>query len=152
MSESGIVDAAEIFAASAHKGQLYAGEPYIYAHLAKVVEVVKGLTDDPDAIVIAWLHDVLEDTKVTVDQLDEWVGHKITEQVVLLSRKDSEEEYLKQLTKLSESGKLVKLADIIVNLGHLPTYKGNKRAYGDKKILELKALFGYFGGTGLLWV
>lgn len=55
----------------AHGGQLYAGKPYIDAH---VTEVVHRVTSDPrgsneDAAVVAWLHDVLEDTPFRMHHL-----------------------------------------------------------------------------------
>lgn len=56
-------------AAEAHKGQKYGTRDYI----DHVADVGRRVTMDPraglDHIVVAWLHDVLEDTDVTMDAL-----------------------------------------------------------------------------------
>jgi (p)ppGpp synthase/HD superfamily hydrolase len=67
-----IHDAARL-AANAHYGQdrKYTGDPYI-VHPAAVATMVNAVEGRCDAIVAAaWLHDVLEDTKITVAHMQE---------------------------------------------------------------------------------
>ena len=61
-----IVKAKEI-ATEAHEGQKRSdGKPYI-THPARVAAAVKDRLKP-----IAWLHDVVEDTRVTLDDLKKW--------------------------------------------------------------------------------
>lgn len=63
---SGLVDVAMAWARAAHEGQAdKAGQPYI-GHPARVAARVAG--DEP-AQAVAWLHDVVEDTAVTLSDL-----------------------------------------------------------------------------------
>lgn len=55
----------------AHQGQVdKAGNEYLTAHLADVVR--RFPFSDTRARVVAWLHDVIEDTDVTAEQLRDW--------------------------------------------------------------------------------
>ncbi len=63
------ITAAQQVASDAHAGQTdKAGRPYL-DHPRRVAAHVAGTTDDPDAVAAAWLHDVVEDTAITLDQL-----------------------------------------------------------------------------------
>src|ERR1044072_1282783 len=46
----------------------YSKQPYD-VHLKAVAGLVAGVTDDPEMIAAAWLHDVVEDTPVTLDDV-----------------------------------------------------------------------------------
>ena len=58
------------FATNAHEGQLrkYTDVPYII-HPISVAFIVASVNDDPDVIAAALLHDILEDTNNTIDDL-----------------------------------------------------------------------------------
>ena len=57
------------FAEKAHRGQIRrSGEPYI-THPLKVAVILAEFELDCETILSALLHDVLEDTSVTADQL-----------------------------------------------------------------------------------
>ncbi|MBU0727133.1 bifunctional (p)ppGpp synthetase/guanosine-3',5'-bis(diphosphate) 3'-pyrophosphohydrolase [Patescibacteria group bacterium] len=57
------------FAKKAHEGTLRnSGDPYIQ-HPLEVAKILLDLRPDEDSLVVALLHDVLEDTDVTVDDL-----------------------------------------------------------------------------------
>jgi (p)ppGpp synthase/HD superfamily hydrolase len=61
-----LVELARDIATRAHQGQTdKAGAPYI-SHPARVAARVAG---DPEAEMVAWLHDVAEDTSVTLEEL-----------------------------------------------------------------------------------
>ncbi len=56
------IAAAEQVAATTHAGQTdKAGHPYL-DHPRRVATRVATITNDPDAVAVAWLHDVVEDT------------------------------------------------------------------------------------------
>ena len=64
------IRAAEALARRWHAGQVRKGDGAPYAtHPARVAELVRGCTDDPDAQAAAWLHDVVEDTPMTPERL-----------------------------------------------------------------------------------
>src|SRR5947207_760549 len=68
-------------AVQAHDGQLRAsGEPFI-VHPIAVAETVAEWGLDYEAIVAALLHDVVEDTGITLGQITESFGSKVAELV-----------------------------------------------------------------------
>lgn len=73
------------FAIKAHQdiGQVrkYTGEPYYY-HCNNVAEIVRSVAGSDDMVAAAWLHDVLEDTPVTSEDL---VKEFSTDVVVLVT-------------------------------------------------------------------
>ena len=72
-----LIDRARQFASAAHRnvGQLrkYSGQPY-EEHLRKVAEIVSRATDDAEMIAAAWLHDVVEDTPTTIEDVERAFG------------------------------------------------------------------------------
>jgi myo-inositol-1(or 4)-monophosphatase len=78
MMES-ILDKAIVFAVQAHSGMVRKGTktPYIL-HPLEAAAIVATMTDDEEVIAAAVLHDVLEDTPVTVNQLTEEFGQRVT--------------------------------------------------------------------------
>lgn len=65
-----LLDRAIIFATRAHSGTYRKGTniPYI-VHPIEAAAIVATITDDPDMIAAAVLHDVVEDTDATVDEI-----------------------------------------------------------------------------------
>lgn len=68
------------YAEEAHRGQMrkFANEPYI-AHLVRVMETVREYTQDSALLSAALLHDVLEDTRVTEEELGEFLNNIMDE-------------------------------------------------------------------------
>ncbi|MFK5984104.1 MAG: GTP diphosphokinase [Pseudomonadota bacterium] len=65
------------FSNLAHSGQVRAsGEPYVF-HVISVAEILISLKLDTESIIAALLHDVIEDTEVTFEQLQEKFGDEI---------------------------------------------------------------------------
>lgn len=79
---------AEIFAIAAHGNQQYGFHPY-YKHLSDVARIVHKYCDHADdfddAMTLAWLHDVLEDTQVKPEQIIQVFGQEIATYCQLLS-------------------------------------------------------------------
>ncbi len=73
-----MIQKAAAFAAKAHEGMMRKGSriPYIY-HPMEVALIVATLTDDPEVIAAAYLHDVLEDTNVTPLELEQEFGKRV---------------------------------------------------------------------------
>ena len=68
--DSSLLDKAIVFAAKAHKDTERRGKgfPYI-AHPLEAMAIVATMTNDQELLAAACLHDVLEDTDVTYDEL-----------------------------------------------------------------------------------
>jgi (p)ppGpp synthase/HD superfamily hydrolase len=75
-NNSNIINEAIFFAVKAHEGTFRKGKktPYIF-HPLEAASIVSTMTDSPDIIAAAVLHDVLEDTDITYDYLKEKFGH-----------------------------------------------------------------------------
>ena len=77
-----ILDRAIIFATGAHSGAFRKSSkiPYI-AHPMEVAAIAARMTDDIEVIAAAVLHDVIEDTDTTKEQLEREFGKRIVELV-----------------------------------------------------------------------
>lgn len=81
------------FATDAHEGQLRKGTqiPYIL-HPLETAAIVGTLTVDDEIIAAAVLHDVIEDTDTTVEQLKEQFGERVA--ALVKSESENKREYL----------------------------------------------------------
>ena len=112
-----VLPRAREFAAKNHKGQVdKAGKPYI-EHLARVAASVAKFGYVTEAV--AWLHDVVEDTDVTVRDIRREFGDSIGDAVAILTRPDKMfyREYIEAITHYGNSHAItVKKADLMDNL------------------------------------
>lgn len=98
-----------------HAGQMYGSDPYT-KHLFEVSESVARGTTDERLIVVAWLHDILEDTACTDALLFSLFEDNVVKAVIAMSRGDcSKEEYLEQV-KANPMARIVKIHDSLCNL------------------------------------
>ena len=112
-----LTNKALVFAYNAHHGQLdYNGIPFIFhpLHLAEQM-------DDEISCCAAILHDVVEDTDCTLEDLRKEFPEEVVEVVALLTHEDSAEycntdywDYIRRI-KVHPIAKKVKLADIAHN-------------------------------------
>lgn len=108
-----ILAKAEEIARRAHEGQREesTGDPYI-RHIERVVDMVQG----EYAKAVAWLHDVLEDTNVTlIDLRCAGISDSVLNAVAALTHKDgrSYAEYIEHLKRWNDPLALaVKIADL----------------------------------------
>ncbi|GAC1528468.1 MAG: HD domain-containing protein [Marmoricola sp.] len=112
-----VVLLARKIAAEAHAGQVdKAGEPYL-THPARVAYRVRAAGGPPEAEAAAWLHDVLEDTRITAEQLRKLgVPTSVITAVDSLTRRGGEPyDALIRRAKAHPLGRLVKKADIADN-------------------------------------
>jgi len=122
-----IVLGAKKFAQEKHKNQKRKDGVTPYSdHLEGVVNRLKNLgVTDKDVLCTAWLHDIIEDTDVTFDQINERFGREIAVMVLSLSKdqnipkKDREMQYINQLKDAPLKTKIIKLCDISANLKDL---------------------------------
>lgn len=123
-----VISLAEQIARKAHEGQKrYDGTPYI--EHPKAVASMLGSNPEYYEIQAAWLHDVLEDSKITTDDLRaNHVDEIVIRAVVALTKRDGEpyEDYLERV-KENVYAKRVKIADMLHNLSDTPTKNQVKR-------------------------
>ena len=108
---------AYLFAEEAHSGQGYGTYSYMY-HLEAVYKKTKQLFEtDPVMLKVSYLHDTLEDTDTTYEQLRSKFGQEVADAVVVLTKtKDmTRKQYLQRFEKESLPWK-VKVADCLCNL------------------------------------
>lgn len=76
--DTSLLDRAIIYAVHAHQGVERSGKgfPYI-VHPLEAVSIVATMTNDQELLAAAVLHDVVEDTPVTVDELRKEFGERV---------------------------------------------------------------------------
>jgi (p)ppGpp synthase/HD superfamily hydrolase len=113
------------FAWSRHQGQFrkYTKERYVH-HSIDVAELVKTVTHTDNMIAAALLHDVVEDTNTTLEDIENNFNAEVAELVRMLTnighandglRKHRKAKDKEHLSKASPEAKTIKLADIIDN-------------------------------------
>lgn len=112
--------AAEVYATRMHEDQLdKAGQPYI-DHLRRVAERMPT----SDLRIVAWLHDILEDTYTSLAQIKDAFGPEIGAAVDAITRRPVEH-YSDYIRRVGENpmARAVKIADLIdnSNLSRLPS-------------------------------
>lgn len=112
-----IVALAREWCFTAHDGQVdRAGCPYAF-HPQRVAEAVAArLGADHPAVAVGWLHDVVEDTEVTVAQIEEVFGPDIAAAVDAVSKRRGEhvDDYYARVLA-NEWAYAVKIADVADN-------------------------------------
>jgi (p)ppGpp synthase/HD superfamily hydrolase len=112
-----------------HKDQVRKGSvPYPYmTHLFAVAMIVSDYTTDEDTIVASLLHDTLEDTDYTPEELEDDFGGTVKELVLAVTEPPREDpgrdgyetqkkQYIKQLKEAPERALIIATADKIHNM------------------------------------
>ena len=121
-----LVSEAADLAARRHTGQQRKGrgnEPYVN-HLAEVADLLSIATDGTDAELVAagWLHDTIEDTETTREELAQKFGERVAALVVevtddmSLPKNERRQKQIVDAPKKSPGAKLIKIADKISNI------------------------------------
>ena len=126
--DSSLLDRAIVFAVRAHQGVERKGKgfPYI-VHPMEAVSIVATMTSDQELLAAAALHDVLEDTNTTVDELRKEFGERVALLVeaesdirIEGSRADSwhqrKQAAIDRLARASHNAKIVALGDKLSNM------------------------------------
>lgn len=127
-----MIEEAFRFACCAHLGQKrkYTGCPYIEHPLA-VAALVAAVEDDPEVVAAACLHDVVEDTPVSLEEIAQRFGARVAAlvaEVTDVSRpQDGNRKVRKALDKehlaaASPAAQSIKLADLIDNTSTIIYY------------------------------
>ena len=139
------------FSRAAHHGQMrQSGDPY-FSHPIAVARVLTPLHIDVQAIIAAPLHDVVEDTGTTTEQVAEKFGKPVAELVDGLSKLDriqfetredaQAENFRKMLLAMARDVRviLIKLADRLHNMRTLESMPLDKRERIARGTMEIYA-------------
>ena len=124
-----VLDRAIIFAVKAHSGTERRGKGYPYiVHPLEAVEIVATMTKDQELLAAAALHDAVEDTDVTIEQIRAEFGDRVAELVASesdempagVSEEDSwhsrKQAAIDRFAKASREAKMVALGDKLSNM------------------------------------
>ena len=124
-----VLDRAIVFAVKAHSGTERRGKGYPYiVHPLEAVEIVATMTNDQELLAAAALHDTVEDTDVTVEQIREEFGDRVADLVASesdtfeegVSEEDSwharKQAAIDRLGKAGREAKMVALGDKLSNM------------------------------------
>jgi len=158
-----IIDRAYIFSAKVHDGQVrLSGEPYLYHPLA-VAGILADMKLDVVSVAAGLLHDVIEDTHATLEEINEMFGKETTHIVsgvtklsVLPFDSSSQarqaESIRKMILAMADDIRviLIKLADRLHNMRTLRFHSEAKRKKIAKETLDIYAPIA--GRLGIYWI
>jgi guanosine-3',5'-bis(diphosphate) 3'-pyrophosphohydrolase len=138
------------FATQAHGEQQrkFTNEPYI-EHPKRVAEVVRSVSHTTEMICAAYLHDVVEDTPVEIEEIQQKFGKEVaglvqelTDEFIKanypqLNRRARKDKEVERQANISKEAKTIKLADVIDNT---PDIVKNDPGFGRKYLKEMEKL------------
>ncbi|MEM1344581.1 MAG: bifunctional (p)ppGpp synthetase/guanosine-3',5'-bis(diphosphate) 3'-pyrophosphohydrolase [Pseudomonadota bacterium] len=150
-ADEALLNRAYVFGARAHAHQKRAdGEPY-FGHPLQVADILTGLHLDDASIVTALLHDTVEDTDATREEIERLFGAEIArlvDGVTKLTRLElssiesaQAENFRKLLLAMAEDVRviLVKLADRLHNMRTIDALRPDKRQRIARETMEIYA-------------
>jgi GTP pyrophosphokinase len=158
-----IIDRAYIYSARVHDGQVrLSGEPYL-SHPLEVAGLLAEMKLDVVSIAAGLLHDVIEDTHATAEEINEMFGREITNIVSGVtklsalpfdsdSRARQAESIRKMILAMADDIRviMIKLADRLHNMRTLQFHSGRKRAEIAQETLDIYAPIA--GRLGIYWM
>jgi GTP pyrophosphokinase len=150
-ADTSIIERAYIFSAKAHEGQLrLSGEPYM-SHPLEVAYLLAKMGLGPITVSCGLLHDTVEDSAASLDELDEYFGEEVADivngvtkigQLVFGDRQTQQAEYIrKMILSMSHDIRvlLVKLADRVHNMRTLGFMEPAKQKRIARETLDIYA-------------
>ena len=123
--ETSFFDKAVKFAVEAHQGTERRGKGYPYIiHPMEAASIVATITNDQEMLAAAILHDTVEDTDVTIEQIRELFGERVAELVQhetapldeSMPWREKKAAQIKQLVEAPYDSKVVALGDKLSNM------------------------------------
>jgi (p)ppGpp synthase/HD superfamily hydrolase len=153
MMRDSLEDQARRYATQAHaeagQRRKYTDEPYI-VHPAAVVELVRSVTDNEAMLAAAWLHDTVEDTASTLEDIASRFGPRVAELVDMLTdsaqpqaknRAARKLAHFRHTAQASPEAQTIKLADIIDNTRAIVQFDADfARVYLVEKQIQIQLL------------
>ncbi len=149
--EIGLIEKAYIFSASVHQGQVrLSGEPYL-SHPMEVCGILADMKLDAATLVTGLLHDTVEDTLTTLEEIEEAFGKEVAflvdgltkiSKITLRNQEERQaENFRKMILAMSSDIRilLIRLADRIHNMRTLEFQTPDRQIYIAQETLELYA-------------
>ncbi|MGD9607802.1 MAG: bifunctional (p)ppGpp synthetase/guanosine-3',5'-bis(diphosphate) 3'-pyrophosphohydrolase [Desulfovibrionaceae bacterium] len=149
--EQALITKAYVFSATAHAGQVrLSGEPYL-SHPLEAANILADMRLDAASIAAGLLHDTVEDTKATVDEIEELFGEDVADivdgvtKISLIPFETKEEAQAENIRKMilamAEDIRvvLVKLADRLHNMRTLEFQKPVKQGLIAQETMDIYA-------------
>ena len=160
----GFLTRAYQFSAKAHEGQFRKnGDPFV-SHCVEVAKILADLQLDTVTVASGLIHDVVEDTSVTVAEIEKEFGREVSEIVdgltkighlPLNSKEDRQvENYRKLLVSIARDVRviIIKLADRLHNMRTLDWLPEHKRERIAQETMDLYAPLAHrFGMAQVKW-
>lgn len=158
-----IIDRAYIYSARVHDGQVrLSGEPYL-SHPLEVAGILADMKLDVVSVAAGLLHDVVEDTHATIEEINEMFGKDVSNivsgvtklSVLPFSSGDQArqaESIRKMILAMADDIRviLIKLADRLHNMRTLKFQSPKKRAKIARETLDIYAPIA--GRLGIYWI
>lgn len=139
-----VVDEAMKLALTAHFGHSnsHDGEPYVL-HLNRVWILIRDFGYDDDLQAAAWLHDSVEDTDLTLSEIERHTNSRVARIVDVVTKRkgESNEEYYRRV-KRDPDGTILKRADLHENFrrNHMIEDEATRARMGKKYSLGFDIL------------
>jgi len=159
-ADKNLISRAFKFAYNLHEGQMRkSGEPYI-CHPVAVAGILRDLGGSPVMIAAGFLHDVVEDTEVTIEEIEKLFGEEVrrlVEGVTKLSKinfksktESQAENFRRMFLAMAQDIRVivVKLADRLHNMRTLAAMPEHKRR---PKALETREIFAPLANRLGIW-
>lgn len=124
-----LIAKAKIFAREKHAGQKDDdGNDYFESHLQQVRYILEGATSDAEVISAGLLHDTLEDTDTTLDELEREFGTRVAQLVFEVTHEGQKDQYGFYFPRLySRDAILIKFADRMSNLVRMDSWPEDRQ-------------------------
>lgn len=118
------------FVEEKHKGQLDdLGLPYVL-HCFTVANILRNVSNDEDVIIAGYLHDTIEDTNTTYDELVENFGKRVADLVMEVTHEGKKDEIGFYFPRLkTREGIMIKFADRLDNLSRMQNWTEERKAH-----------------------
>jgi guanosine-3',5'-bis(diphosphate) 3'-pyrophosphohydrolase len=157
-----IIERAYIYSARVHEGQVrLSGEPYL-SHPLEVAGILADMKLDPESVAAALLHDVIEDTPATPEEIKALFGPEVLHIVAGVSKLSSlsfgtsqarqAESIRKMFLAMADDIRviLIKLADRLHNLRTLQFHSADKRKKIAQETIDIYAPIA--ARLGIYWI
>ncbi len=161
-ADADIIERAYIYSARVHEGQVrLSGEPYL-SHPLEVAGILADMKLDPESVVAAILHDVIEDTSATPEEIMRLFGPVVLHIVSGVSKLSSlsfgtsqarqAESIRKMFLAMADDIRviLIKLADRLHNMRTLQFHSADKRKEIAQETLDIYAPIA--ARLGIYWI
>ena len=124
-----------------HKGQKYGEHDYFEYHIFGVLKTLYQVSKEhttEEMVIVALLHDVLEDTECTRDTIENIFGESVLRSVAILTKVEflSPDDYIERIIR-HKTPRLVKYADSLFNYNECIKDGNLKRAKKYKHNLDV---------------